>query len=437
MDITYQRSLTVESEPEVLVCGTGCAGVTAAIAAARTGARTTAIERWPFAGGNITAASVPGCCGLADMTTGELAVGGIGLELLGQTGGIELPLSSTKLFEPILDEDALATRQRKLPYSWDVERFKIVADRTLRDCGVDFRYHARVVDVITAGKTIEAVVVADKGGLRAYRPRVVVDCTGDADVAAWAGVPCEIDSLLQPMTLEFHITGVEGTADKQRTQDRCAAVLLEARQAGRMGVYGGPWLSYPWPGVVRVNSIRLALNAALPEDRTRAEVDARADAWRMYTLWKEQLPEFQDAAFMFSGPETGARESRRIRGLYTLTKEDVVATRVFDDSIAKGAWYLDRHPPDTPGAHKHFFVKAYGIPYRTLLPQSITNLLVAGRCHSATSEALASSRVGMTAMAMGHAAGVAAALAAKGSISPPEVDTGLLRSRLEEQGAVL
>ena len=157
----------------------------------------------------------------------------------------------------------------------------------------------------------------------------------------------------------------------------------------------------------------------------------------MFSLWKEELAEFKDAAFMFSGPETGARESRRIRGLYTLSKEDVVATRPFDDAITKGSWYLDRHPPDTPGAHKHFFVKAYDIPYRSLLPVSIVNLIVAGRCHSATSEALASSRVGMTAMGMGHAAGVAAALAAKARISPRDVDPQVLRRRLREQGAVL
>ena len=138
MRIPYQRPLNVISEPDVLVCGIGCAGVAAALAAARMGARTAAIERWPFAGGNITAASVPGCCGLADMTTGELAVGGIALELLGKTGGIQLPLSSTRLFEPILDEDALATRNTKLPYFWNVERFKIVADSVLSESTMDF-----------------------------------------------------------------------------------------------------------------------------------------------------------------------------------------------------------------------------------------------------------------------------------------------------------
>lgn len=437
MTVDYRRSLETVAEPDVLVCGIGCAGVAAAIAAGRMGARTLAVERWPFAGGNITAAHVPGCCGLADMTSGELAAGGIGLELLAATGAIKLPLKSTKLFEPVLDEKTLAKRHTKLPYFWDVEKFKIVADRMLQEHKVKLLYHSRVADVITEGGRIGAVVLANKSGICAVRPKVVIDCTGDADVAAWAGVPCEKHAELQPLTMEFYIGGVNGTEDKQGLMNKCAEVLVEARKQGRLGIYGGPWISYPWPGVIRINALRLAFDSSDAEELTMAELRGREDAWRMYELWKENLTEFKDSYFMFSGPAAGARESRRIVGQYTLTKEDILAKKSFADAIGKGSWYLDLHPADAPGYHPNVFIEAFQIPYGTLVPQKIENLLVAGRCHSATHEALASTRVGMTAMVMGHAAGVAACMAAKAGSTAAEVNTSELQLYLREQNAVL
>ena len=437
MSIQLNRHLDILAEPDVLVCGIGCAGVTAALAAARMGARTMAVERWPFAGGNITASHVPGCCGLADMTTGELAVGGIVLELLAETGALRLPLPSTKLLEPHVDEETLARLHTKLPYFWNIENFKLVADRLLVTSGVEMLYHARVADVVSDGGRVDAVILATKDGLTAVRPAVVIDCTGDADVAAWAGAPCEIDEAPQPMTLEFYVGSVRGADDKQAIQDKCAHVLSAAREHRRIGIYGGPWFSFPWPGVIRVNAIRLPFNAASARELTQAEIQGREDAWRMFDLWKETLPEFAEAKFMFSGPAAGARESRRIVGEYVLTKDDVLASRPFDDAIVKGAWYLDRHPADAPGYHPHTFVKAYDIPYRTLIPRRVDNLLVAGRCHSATPEALASSRVGVTAMGMGQAAGVAAAMAAKDHTAPRGINVEELRCELARQGAVL
>ena len=437
MSVKLDRQLDILAEPDVLVCGIGCAGVTAALAAARMGAKTLAVERWPFAGGNITAAHVPGCCGLADMTTGELAVGGIMLELLEQTGALQLPLPSTKLFEPHVDDETLARRHTKLPYFWNIEKFKLATDRLFPACGVDLLYHARVADVVKDADCIDAVVLATKDGLTAIRPSIVIDCTGDADVAAWAGAPCEIDEAPQPMTLEFYVGNVRGAEDKQALQDKCADVLSAAREHRRIGIYGGPWLSFPWPGTIRVNAIRLPFNAVSARELTRAEIQGREDAWKMFDLWKDALPEFADAQFTFSGPAAGARESRRIVGEYVLTKDDILATRPFHDAIVKGAWYLDRHPADAPGYHPHAFVKAYDIPYRTLLPRGVDNLLVAGRCHSATSQALASSRVGVTAMGMGQAAGVAAAMAAKDHTSPRGINVKALRCELARQGAVL
>jgi len=437
MFIHYSTNADIIAEPDVLVCGIGCAGVAAAVAAARTGAETMAVEQWPSAGGNITSASVTGCCGLADMSTGELAVGGIALELLDRTGVLKLPLASKKLFEPMLDPKVWNKAHTKLPYAWNVEKFKIAADRMLQESGVRFLYHTKICDVAVKDSRIETVFLANKSGITAVKPKIVIDCTGDGDVAAWSGVPYDMEEVPQVATLVFSVGNVRIPENRQEIQDKCAVVVQDARREGRIGIYGGPWLSWPAPGIVRFNATRLPMDSTSPEELTQAELNGREDAWRMFELFKEKLPEFQDSYFLMSGPAVGARESRRIRGEYTLTKDDILSVRRFPDAVVKGAWYLDRHPADAPGYHSHTLVKAYDIPYRTLIPQKIANLLIAGRCHSATTEALASSRVGVTAMGMGHAAGVAAAISLESGIAPREVDIALLRGELLKQGAVL
>ena len=436
MTIAYSRPLQVVARPDILVCGAGAAGVAAALAAARAGARTMVVEQWGFAGGNITAALVPGCCGLADMTTGQIAVGGIALELMGRTGAIELPLRSRQLFEPVARPEDQA--RNKQPFWWDVERFKLEADRLLRDTDVEILYYAKVLDVLTSGSRIHAVVVGNKDGLAAIQPRVVLDCTGDADVAYRAGVGCEVADALQPMSLVFRLGGVQLTRhdDVRELQDRCGSALAR-RWAEEWGPYAGPWIRYLWPGVLSVSATRLPFNSALAADLTRAEIRGREHAWRIFEIFRQEVPEFRDAWFITSGPAVGARESRRIRGVYTLTAEDVLATRPFPDAIVKGSWYLDQHPPGEPGYHQHVAVPAYDIPYRTLLPETMDNLLVAGRCHSVASAALASTRVAVTGMGMGQAAGIAGAMAAHGGVSSHQIEVGQLQDALRAQGAIL
>jgi len=397
MALPYTKSLEVVARPDVMVCGAGCAGTAAAVAAARTGASVLVAEQWLFAGGNITAASVNGVCGLADMITGELVVAGIPLEILHRTGGITLPLESKYLFKPVTDGD-LSRLNVRLPFSWDMEQFKHQADRMFLENGVTVLYHTKLLDVLMDGDRIAHVVVGNKGGVQAIEPRVVVDCTGDGDIAAWAGVPTETAVDLQAATLEFYLGGVT-IGSRQDLQNKCAEVLVEARRRREIGIYGGPWLSWPAPGCIRFNAVRILVDVTDPGALTAAEMEARHTAWTMYDLWKKNLPEFAESYFWTSGPALGARETRRIQGVYTLTKQDIVERKSFEDAVVFGAWYLDRHPADAPGYHPHTAIRAYGIPYRTLVPVNVRNLLVAGRCHSATTEALASTRVGFTAIA--------------------------------------
>ena len=437
MKVNYDRSFSISHEPDVLVCGIGCAGVTAAVAAGRMGAKTLAIEQWPFAGGNVTVASVNGCCGLADMVTGELAVGGIVLELLALSDVIELPLKSTKMLTPLTDENEIRTTHTRLPYMWDMEKFKCAADKLLLESQVEVLFHTRAIDVVVEKGRVSGVLLADREGIRVVQPKVVIDCTGDANIAAWAGVPFDMDPDPQPGTLEFYIGNVRIPEIKQELQNKCSSIFEKALKDGDIDIYGGPFLSWPAPNLVRFNTIRQGLSTLSTRDLTDVEIRSRDQAWKMYHLLKTQLDEFKKAYFAASGPAFGLRESRRIQGEYTLTKEDIRSTRSFEDAIVKGAWYLDRHPPHEAGYHPEEPVPAYDIPYRTLLPKGIDNMLVAGRSHSATTDALASSRVGVTAMGMGQGAGAAAAMAAAAGVGPGEIDIVKLRAELKDQGAVL
>jgi 2-polyprenyl-6-methoxyphenol hydroxylase-like FAD-dependent oxidoreductase len=429
------------AEPDVLVCGAGCAGLAAAVAAARMGASTMAVEQFGFAGGFMTAVMSTGVDGLCDMTTGEVVVGGVALEVLERLGVLALPLASRKLFDPMLDETSIDRHPAKLPVRiGNIERFKLVADALLMESGVRVLYHTKLIDVVTSGSGVGDVIIGNKDGIAAIRPKVVIDCTGDADIAAWAGAPCEMEAVPQPGSLHFRVGNVKVTSeadDLYALTRRCAGALEQVHAAGEFGLYAGPWLSPSGPGEVMFNAVRLPFDSTSAEETTRAEMNGRRDAWAMFELWRDRLPEFAGSHFVTSGPTVGARESRRIAGGYTLTADDILTSRPFPDAIARGSWYIDRHPSESSGFHRHVTVKAYDIPYRTLLPHGVDNLLVAGRCHSATPEALASSRVNMTAMAMGQAAGVAAALAVQGDRSPADVDVEKLRRDLLQQGAVL
>lgn len=443
--LTFTKDLPVIAEPDVLICGAGCAGVGAALSAARSGASTMVVDRCGFAGGFLTAVVGAGFDGLVDSRTGKVVVGGVALEMIVGMGLVPDVTSVEQLRGMRFTRNAdLVIVAQQVPTGRtrlcsDPEKFKLAADRLFRQAGVRVLYHTQIVDVLTTGSgadaRIDAVVVANKGGLGCIRPRQVIDCTGDGDVAAWAGAPFDLFEHPQPMSLHFRIGNVPASPEFQK---RCGEVLREAHAAGRIGVYGGPWMSAFAPDEVYVNGVRLPGLGIDPEILSNAEQQGREDAWRMFELWKEAMPEFRDAYFVTSGPVVGVRETRRVRGEYTLKEKDVWAAAQFDDVAVLGAWAVDRHPSDgSAGYHAEPEIAPYDIPYRTLVPVAIDNLLIAGRCHSATPEAAASSRVTITAMGMGQAAGTAAALAFHRQTTPRQVSVSALQDSLRAQGAIL
>jgi 2-polyprenyl-6-methoxyphenol hydroxylase-like FAD-dependent oxidoreductase len=432
--LTYNKQVPLVATPDVLVCGAGLAGIGAAVAAARSGAKTMVVERNGFAGGFFTAIIGSAFDGFVDERTGIPAVGGIVFEMLERMQVIAPGQGPHLRYNVNGDLSFVEMHPERVIPRCDPERFKRAADAILAEAGIEILYHSQVTDVIASDGRVTSVLISNKAGLVAIQPKVVIDCTGDGDVAAWAGAATEKADSLQPMSLHFRIANLEPSFELRR---RCAQVLQAAYERGDIGLYGGPYPATFSGSDVYFNATRIAGDNTVPADWTQAEIRGRQDAWRMFGLWKAELPEFANSYFMTSGPVAGARESRRIVGDYVLTGEDVRCGHRHDDVVVLGAWRLDRHPATEPGYHDIPWTPPYDIPYRTLLPRNFENLLVAGRCHSATSEALASSRVTATAMGMGQAAGTAAALAIASTTTPRQIPVTHLQDQLLAAGAIL
>lgn len=413
-------------ETDVLVCGGGCAGSAAALASARAGAKTLLVEKAPFAGGIITSVGLPYFDGIAHISTRRIVVRGLALELLAKSG--------------VCAPDA-RTVSRHNPTIPNTFEFKLLLDRLfqLEKDNLGVLFNSFVCAVHAGFGRVETVTIANKDGLVTIRPKVVIDCTGDADVAAWAGVPFEQNKEVQPLTLHFRINNV---APDSTVGSACRAALKAAQERGELPFYYGPGVMFLFGrNEVYVHGVRVPADPTNAGDLSRAEMQGRADAHAMFAAWKRDVPAFKDAYFMEAYPWIGVRESRRVVGLHVLSEEDLMQSRRFDDAIATGCWYLDLHPNKTVEGSANDFdprkvqPEPYDIPYRSLVPQGVENLLVAGRCHSATRGAHASTRVTVTAMAMGEAAGVAAAMAVKEKASVALLSGVKVREALGMLGA--
>ncbi|HSJ02598.1 MAG TPA: FAD-dependent oxidoreductase [Verrucomicrobium sp.] len=408
-------------ETDVLICGGGCAGTAAALAAARHGAKTLLVEKAPFAGGIITSVGLPYFDGIANIGDHRVVVRGIALELLAKSG--------------VCKPDAKEIRPHN-PTIPNIFEFKVLLDRELQaqKDRLTVLYNSFACATEAVNGRIESVTIANKDGLVTIRPKVVVDCTGDADVAAWSGAPIEQSTEVQPLTLHFRIGKVQPA---KGLSGLCRESLVKAQQQGELPHFYGPGVMFLFgKDEIYVHGIRVPANPTDAADLSRAEMQGRADALAMFKAWKRDIPAFADSYFLEAYPWIGVRESRRLIGQHVLNEKEIMGGRSFPDAIATGCWYLDLHPNKTTlGSANDFKPEKvqpgpYDIPYRSLVPQKIENLLVAGRCHSATRGAHASTRVTVTAMAMGEAAGCAAALSLKSNTTVAELDGQRVRAAL-------
>ena len=434
-NITVSKSVPVVGSYDVVVCGAGPAGVIAAIAAAREGASVALVERFGFLGGMATAGLVMPLS--VFIYQNKRVIGGIPwefIERLEAMGGgyIEKPLGNV---------------------AFDPELYKLCMQRMVLEAGVTLYMNSYLTGTVVGTEgTVECVVIENKSGAEALEAKVFIDCTGDADLAAMAGVEMQPmnGEPLQPLSTYFILAGVDTSSpliaeamhhNKQGVNCHCLPIreyLLEHAEELNMPEFGGPWFCTTLhEGCVAVNMTRTAADACDNRDYTAAECRLREDVYRMADVLRNNFAEFKNCYVASVATQAGIRETRRIKGVHTMTAEEYMSGYRYEDSISRGAHPIDIHATKGSSQVTHFLEQAAYVPYRALIANNYPNLLVAGRCLSADRKAFASMRVQASCMGTGQAAGVAAAMCAKVGCSVQSVDIGALVERLKALGAAL
>lgn len=442
---------------DVIVAGGGVAGVAAAANSAKLGAKTLLVERYGFLGGLGTAGLVNPFMS-SYTATGQPLVGGFFKEICDRMRGMG------GMFDR----------------SFDPEAMKFAAQEMVLEAGAELLLHSWITGARVVGREVVGVEVLTKSGTKEIDAKIIVDATGDGDVCAMAGADFEIGGrghgLTQAMTLMFTVGGVdirkslvyakdnpeEMRFPKPKTDEDIDAMMKraigvagfcrEVEEAREKGEFPLPqemvfFIAMPVPGQVVVNTTHIGeVDGTNSEDLTKAEIECRRQAMALMAFFRKYIPGFEESHLLQTATQIGIRETRRIIGEHLFSADDVVAGRKFKDCVMRSAYAVDIHSPVGRGYRKEDNGKAsqgpprgdwYEVPYRSLVPLRIDNLLVAGRCISSTHEGQAAVRIMPNCMALGQAAGVAAALCLKHGTTPRSLEAGVLRKELVAQGAII
>ena len=435
--VVPEARVDVLAEADVLVCGGGTAGVAAACAAARGGAKTILVERWPFLGGMATAALV-NIWHLSDRK--KIVIRG-------------------------LVEEAVKRAERRgwirfrgykghhETHDFDPEGMKLVLHDMLDESGVRCFCYLAAGDPIVQDGRVRGVLVDTKRGRRAILARIVIDATGDGDLAAKAGVPFDYgrkaDGLVQGMTMMYRVCGIDEAKIRALPHEVSNRVLAEMRQAASQSNLP-PFQPAFGMGHVRNRAIPnmcpVAGNPLGEEELTRLTITARRQVFAYWDWLRQKLPGLEKMAIEQTGASLGIRESRRVRGLKTLDDQMVLGAVKQPDAVGHGAWLIDVHDPkgsgyttwNDRGGHNMLPPgESYHIPLGMCLNSQVPNLAVAGRCASSTHEGHASVRLQSHVMVMGQGVGTAAAMALATGVDMQQVDVKKLQARLRTDGVYL
>jgi hypothetical protein len=438
--LTYSKDIQVKDHYDVIVIGSGSAGCPAAISASRSGAKTLLIERLPFLGGISTA--------VLDTFYGYYTPGKQSIKIVG--GIADDVVEGLKQFNACFERPNTFGAGTGITYH--PEYLKIVWETLVVNAGCHILLNAWVQDVVKDGDRIAGLVVATKSGLVLYKAKQFIDATGDADIIYQAGYEYEVAGELEPaqtLTTTFKMVNVDIAERKAISKTQFHQLMKEAAESGRFDLprkEGSDHIT-PVDGMTATIMTRLksystvdgkTINATDPEFLSSAEMNGRLQALEYIRFLKECVPGYEKSELSTFGVQIGIRETRRIYGEYRLTEDDVLSAKQFIDQIGLcGAPMEDHHDGEDTSWKYLPESKTVGIPFRTLIPRNTKNILVAGRCFSASHVAHSSVRSMAQCMVMGQAAGVAAALCAQKMISPVELDTAILKEYLVQQGAIV